>query len=149
VDKTTFLLAQLAFWLLAATDGHGKNFSLYNEVGGTYRMTPLYDVLSAWPIIGSGANRLAFQKAKLAMAVRGKRAHYRLSEIMGRHWAEVAEKSGVPGLLERMREFVRLAPWAIDQLEDRLPRGFPERVFAEIRQGVHRQGRRFEQTLGG
>ena len=94
-DRTTFLLTQLAFWLLAATDGHGKNFSLSIEAGGAYRLTPLYDVISSWPVMGPGPRQLALQKAKLAMAVRGKRAHYRLNEILGRHWAEIAEKSGI------------------------------------------------------
>lgn len=28
-DITVFLCAQLAFWLLAATDGHAKNFSIF------------------------------------------------------------------------------------------------------------------------
>ena len=78
-DQTNFALAQVAFWLLAATDGHGKNFSLRQHAGGTYGLTPLYDVLSAWPIIGHGKNQLAIEKAKLAMALRGRRAHYRLN----------------------------------------------------------------------
>lgn len=84
-DQTHFLLAQLAFWLLAATDSHGKNFSLYSRAGGSYGMTPLYDVLSAWSIIGHSKNQLSFQKAKLAMAIHGKRPHYRVNEIIGRH----------------------------------------------------------------
>ena len=148
-DRTTFLLTQLAFWLLAATDGHGKNFSLFIEAGGAYRLTPLYDVISAWPVMGPGPRQLALQKAKLAMAVRGKRAHYRLNEILGRHWAEIAEKSGIPDLLEQMERLVTKAREVVGQLEDRLPRGFPERVYTAIRAGVQRQAERFEQTLAG
>ena len=49
-DVRHFLCAQLAFWLLAATDGHAKNFSLFLLPGGRYRMTPLYDVISVSPI---------------------------------------------------------------------------------------------------
>ncbi|MDB5838281.1 MAG: HipA N-terminal domain protein, partial [Herminiimonas sp.] len=41
--------------LLRATDGHAKNFSIFLQPGGYYRMTPLYDVLSARPIIGQAA----------------------------------------------------------------------------------------------
>jgi len=147
-DQTTFVLAQLAFWLLAATDGHGKNFSLHQEAGGTYRLTPLYDVLSVWPIVGHGKNQLAPEKANLAMSLRGRRAHYRLNEITGRHWHELAGRTGVPGLWARMQSFVESAPEAFDRLEKRLPRAFPERVYATIRHGIRAQGRRFAETLG-
>jgi serine/threonine-protein kinase HipA len=57
-DQANLVLAQLTFWLLAATDGRGKNFSLHHRAGGAYEMTPLYDVLSAWPIIGHGKNQI-------------------------------------------------------------------------------------------
>src|SRR5256886_15455284 len=89
-DQTTFVLAQLAFWLLAATDGHGKNFSLYQQAGGIYGLTPLYDVLSAWPIIRHGKNQLAFEKARLAMSLRGRRAPYRPNQITRRHSHDLA-----------------------------------------------------------
>jgi serine/threonine-protein kinase HipA len=57
-DLRTLLASQLAFWLLAATDGHAKNFSIRLQAGGAYALTPVYDVLSAWPIIGNGKNQL-------------------------------------------------------------------------------------------
>ena len=147
-DQTNFLLAQLAFWLLAATDGHGKNFSLHHRSGGTYGLTPLYDVLSAWPIIGHGKNQLALEKAKLAMSLRGRRAYYRLSEIAGRHWQELAQRTAVPGLWNRMQSFVESASAALECVEKRLPRAFPEHVYASSRDGVLCQVRRFAQTIG-
>lgn len=36
-DRRVFMQAQLLFWLLAAPDGHAKNFSLFIERGGRYR----------------------------------------------------------------------------------------------------------------
>src|SRR5258708_11029556 len=147
-DQTNFLLAQLAFWLLAAIDGHGKNFSLQHRSGGTYGLTPLYDVLSAWPIIGRGKNQLALEKAKLVMSLRGRRAHYRLNEIAGRHWQEIAQRTGLPDLWKRMQSFVEAAPVAFERVEERLPHAFPERVYATIRDGVLGQVRRFAQTIG-
>lgn len=145
--QATFVLAQLAFWLLAATDGHGKNFSLYSRAGGAYGMTPLYDVVSAWPIIGRGANQIPLEKVRLAMALRGRRAHYRLNEITGRHWQELAEQTGLRDLWSRMQSFVDCAAGALDSVEMRLPRTFPERVYAAIQRGVRAQARRFKQTL--
>lgn len=149
MDQMNFVLALLAFWLLAATDGHGKNFSLYHRTGGTYGLTPLYDVLSAWPIIGHGKNRLAIEKAKLAMAMRGSRAHYRLNEITARHWQELALHTGVRVLWKRMQSFVESAPAALERVEKRLPNAFPERVYASTRDGVLGQVRRWGRTSGG
>jgi serine/threonine-protein kinase HipA len=146
VDQTTFVLAQLAFWLLAATDGHGKNFSLFAHAGGSYRLTPLYDVLSAWPIIGNAHNQLPFKKAKLAMAIPGKNPHYRIAEVLARHWQALALKAGVRGLWDRIQEFVEIAPGAIDRLRETLPQNFPERVYTTIRAGVHSQAQRFKHT---
>jgi len=94
-DIRHFLCAQLAFWLLAATDGHAKNFSIFLLPGGRYRMTPLYAVISARPVIGPGPNQVAWQETKLAMAVRSKNTHYELARIQTRHWQALARRSGV------------------------------------------------------
>jgi len=148
-DKITFLLAQLSFWLLAATDGHGKNFSIFHQRGGSYRLTPLYDVLSAWPVIGHGRNELALERAKLAMAVRGgRRAHYRIAEITGRHWRDLAERVAVAGLWTRMQVLVGDIPAALERVGAKLPKEFPERVYTRIRAGTLDQVRRFTATTG-
>jgi serine/threonine-protein kinase HipA len=139
-------LAQLAFWLLAATDGHGKNFSLHHLSDGRYRMTPLYDVLSAWPIIGPGGNQLSQRKVRLAMSLPGRRRHYKLDEIQVRHWRELAQRSGVPQMWERMMMFVQSADAAIQAVEKLLPESFPERVFAKIVAGIRKQAKLFKDT---
>lgn len=144
-DRQTFLLAQLAFWLLAAIDGHGKNFSVFLLPGGAYRLTPLYDVLSAWPIIGSGPNSIQYRKAKMAMAIRGESAHYRISEILPRHWPTLAAKSGVPGMWDSMQELVARVPDAIAAAEGELPVGFPKALAATIFDGMRQHAQRFHQ----
>ncbi len=45
-DQATFLSSQIIFWLIGATDGHAKNFSLFLRPGGGFKLTPFYDVLS-------------------------------------------------------------------------------------------------------
>ena len=40
-DLQALLKAQLLFWLLAESDDHAKNFSLFLLPGGSYRLTPL------------------------------------------------------------------------------------------------------------
>ncbi|HEU4602049.1 MAG TPA: type II toxin-antitoxin system HipA family toxin [Steroidobacteraceae bacterium] len=145
-DKSTFVLAQLAFWLLAATDGHGKNFSLrhYNE--GRYRMTPLYDVISMWPVVGDGANQISRKRLKMSMALAGKRRHYRLEEIQPRHFVELATRTGVENLVSRMRELADSLDAAWDRIEASLPKNFPIRVFSRIRKESRVQAKRFLAT---
>ncbi|WP_441295174.1 hypothetical protein [Massilia glaciei] len=41
--------------------------------GDVYEMTPLYDILSAWPYIGCGPRQLNRHRAGLAMALRSKK----------------------------------------------------------------------------
>lgn len=140
-DKQSFLLTLLTFWLLAATDGHAKNFSIFLERGGGYRLTPLYDVLSAWPIVGNGPNQIAQKRVKLSMALRSKNTHYNLIEVQTRHWQALAREAGVP--FESMTQLVERIPAALDVVEAQLPPGFPEKIWQPIRAGMLAQALRF------
>jgi len=142
-DKKSFVLAQLAFWLLAATDGHAKNFSIAINRGGTYQMTPLYDVLSAWPMIGRGANQLALQEVKMAMALRSKSSHYGLQEIRVRHWAQLARESGVREMWHSMLGMVEGVDQALEDVMKQLPKEFPPQVWDTISKGMKRQAGAF------
>lgn len=147
-DVRTLLTAQLVFWLLAATDGHAKNFSLHLLPGGRYRLTPLYDVLSAWPIVGPGANQFPRQKVKLAMAMRGKNVHFRLGEIRRRHFNATARLCGLgPDMETIIGEVTARARAVVDDVSANLPAGFPERVFSTITQGLLESAARLEQEV--
>ncbi|MGH8144505.1 MAG: HipA domain-containing protein, partial [Steroidobacteraceae bacterium] len=39
-DRKDFFRTQILFWMLCAIDGHAKNFSLFLNAGGSYRLTP-------------------------------------------------------------------------------------------------------------
>ena len=91
-DRLEFLRVQIVFWLLAAIDGHGKNFSIALAQDG-YCLTPFYDVLSAYPYFGQG--NIQPQKIKMAMKVHSKNTHYKWSEIMPRHWPDHGKKQGI------------------------------------------------------
>jgi serine/threonine-protein kinase HipA len=142
-DRQQFLLSQLAFWLLAATDGHAKNFSIFLHPGSRYAATPLYDVLSAWPVIGHGPNKLPYQEAKLAMALRSKSAHDRLDSIRARHWRELALKTGGPQAWRAMVKLVQQATRALDSVGSRLDAQFPAKVWEPIEAGVRRHASLF------
>ena len=131
-DKRAFARAQIVFWVLAAVDGHAKNFSIFHERGGSYRLTPFYDVLSAWPIIGRGPGKLDSHKAKLAMAVRSKNAHWKLNEIRVRHWDAVTRAAGLGSATSLLQEIVTQTPRVIETVTRLMPARFPAAVQDKI-----------------
>lgn len=145
-DALTFAKAQLAFWLLAAPDGHAKNFSIFLTRDG-YRLTPLYDVLSAWPIIGNGPNEWAYQDAKLAMAIRGSRPYRALGRIALRHWKKLALETSAPSAFEEMVRMVDTSEGALSRVEQSIPPGFPGYVWERIANGVREHRERFLAAL--
>ena len=127
--------------MLCAPDGHAKNFSIALHAGGAFSLAPLYDVLSAYPLLGSGPGRLSPHRVKLAMAVRSKNAHWRMQDILRRHWELVGRRNGVTaadgsdvsaivqGLAER-------TPAVIERVAGQLPPSFPERVLDRVCAGL-------------
>jgi serine/threonine-protein kinase HipA len=143
IDRRRFLTAQLLFWLLAAPDGHAKNFSIFIEPGGRYRLTPLYDIMSAWPVIGDGPKMFQWQKMNLAMALRAKNAHYRMAHIQRRHWNEVAKTNGMGEDFEPViQQVITQTPRVLEAVSARLPAGFPTAVSEPIFNGLLAQTKR-------
>lgn len=140
-DQAGFLKAQIAFWLLGATDGHAKNFSLRLEPGGGYSLTPLYDIISAQPSVDCGEIR---QRAfRLSMAM-GDRRYYAMSQVAPRHFVQTAKAGGLGDPLARqaLAELAAKAPSAVDAVLSDLPREFPEPLVASVAKAV---GERAEQ----
>ncbi len=140
-DRRTFFKTQIIFWVLAATDGHGKNFSIALLPGGHYRATPIYDVLSAHPVIGTGRNQISPQKAKLAMAVRGNSNHYLIDKIQRRHWIAQAKQVGLGSAMaaQLVGEVVEATETVIGEVEKLLPNDFPMDVAEAIFRGMRKQ----------
>ena len=149
-DLKTLLASQIAFYLLAATDGHAKNFSIHLHAGGSYELTPLYDILSIWPIIGKGRNHLAWNNARLAMAVTGTNRHYHLATIMRRHFNTTAARCGWGDTADDLIEEIlaKVEP-AIDRVSDLIPSGFPQDVGDSIFKGMRSQARRMRDQAAG
>lgn len=137
LDLACLLKAQILFWMLAATDGHAKNFSIRILNQGRYQLTPLYDVLSIWPVIGEGANAISWHNAKLAMSVRGKNKHYLLKDIQRRHFNITAAQCGAGESAESLiAEILASTPAVIASVQENLPTDFPQQVLDGILQGL-------------
>lgn len=138
-DLATLMRAQLLFWMLAAIDGHAKNFSIRILPQGRFRLTPLYDVISAWPVAGARHDQIHPKKLKLAMAVRGAKKHYRIEEIRRRHFEDTARACGLgtdmKGVIE---DVIAKTPLVIDEVAKALPNGFPGAVFEVVTKGLAR-----------
>jgi serine/threonine-protein kinase HipA len=130
-DRYDFFKANVLFWLLGATDGHGKNFSVSLLPGGRFRMTPLYDVLTVQPTVD--ARQIERKYFKLAMNF-GNSNHYKVANIVGRHIVETGVQSGlsravVQGLFEELQETSHAT---VEATFNQLPEGFPEALLAAI-----------------
>jgi serine/threonine-protein kinase HipA len=137
-DREDFLKTSILFWLIGATDGHAKNFSIALMPAGRFTMTPLYDVLSVQPSLDLG--QLQTKEAKLAMMA-GKNRHYRLSEIQGRHFLETGVAAGF-SRVQIARIFAEIhagADAAFAAACTEMPPGFPEALAHSVRQGFARR----------
>ncbi|MCI5099881.1 type II toxin-antitoxin system HipA family toxin [Phaeobacter italicus] len=130
-DRYDFFKANVLFWLLGATDGHGKNFSVSLLPGGRFRMTPLYDVLTVQPTVD--ARQIERKYFKLAMNF-GNSNHYKVANIVGRHIVETGVQSGLSravlhGLFDELQETSQAI---VEATFNQLPEGFPEALLASI-----------------
>jgi len=134
-DRRLFMKAQIVFWLLGATDGHAKNFSIFLHPGGGFRLTPLYDVLSLQPAYK--ASQVKRNQMKVAMSVGDKR-HYVLDTILPRHFIQSAQQAGMPATTvdEIMAELADQVPQATEAATAQLPADFPRQIRTSIVQGL-------------
>ena len=137
-DLRTFFRAQVLFWMLRAIDGHAKNFSLFLLPGGNYRLTPLYDVLSAWPVIGKAAGQWPQQELRLAMAWHGSKSRTsKPLQVQRRHLTSTANRMGLAAVADPLvSDLVTRTPGVITSVQGELPPGFPEQLAATILGGL-------------
>jgi serine/threonine-protein kinase HipA len=137
-DQKTLFKAQIVFWLLGATDGHAKNFSLRLSPGGRFRLTPLYDIVSTQPSLD--AKQISRNQMKLAMAV-GTNRHYVVHTILGRHFKQTADACGLPAktLNEIIHEIRDTGKASIEATVSRLPTDFPGHIAESISKAAKRR----------
>lgn len=145
-DMRTLMAAQVLFWMLRAPDGHAKNFSIHLLPRGRFQLTPLYDVMSVYPVLGDGSSRWSRYEIKLAMALLGKNRHYEMHSIQRRHFNSTAKKAGYASTAEPIIEkILARTPAAIAEVQAELPQDFSPQVLDAILSGLEQAA----SALGG
>ena len=137
-DRLDFFKANVLFWLMGATDGHAKNFSLGLLPGGRFRMTPLYDVLTVQPAFD--ATKISHRDYRLAMRA-GKSNHYKVTSILGRHFTETGRQSGLSahGISDLYDNIRASAEQALKSTIAVLPDDFPEQIVESTCTAIHKR----------
>ncbi len=148
LDKITFFKAQVVFYLLAASDGHAKNFSITHLPENKYKLTPLYDVLSMHPLIGNKENQIAKQKVKMAMAIHGSQNYYHLQKIQYRHFIQQGKEVGVTEteVVALIDSVVKPLEHIIEKVRANLPEDFPSELAETIFSGMQGLARKLRMS---
>ncbi len=138
-DRYTFMRAQVLFLLLGATDGHAKNFSIFIEKNNHYRLTPLYDILSAFPAITKKG--LHEKDLKFAMSLKGSRGRkYECRMIRRAHFLATAKDVGFSeeSMNDILDEMVSSTEAVIQHVKSQLTSEFPSFIADPIFNGMRR-----------
>lgn len=142
-DRHNFMKAQVLFWLLGAIDGHAKNFSIFIDAGGGYRLTPLYDILSIYPAIGGKGPNI--RDIKLAMALKGSKGKkVQLDSIFPRHFIQTAKAAGfdTDSMAGIMVEMADVLDFVLMKVSAELPDDFPVHIRDSILKGLKERAKR-------
>jgi serine/threonine-protein kinase HipA len=142
-DRKLFMQTVFLFWLLGAPDGHAKNFSIFLKKGGRFQLTPIYDVISAYPLVGN--REYDRQKVIMAMALSGKNRHYKWGEMLPRHWFEESRKSNFHRTEMQMiiEQTLSKLDRVIQKVVSELPKSVPDDISTSIFDGMKEAARRF------
>ncbi|KTD65215.1 type II toxin-antitoxin system HipA family toxin [Legionella shakespearei] len=135
-DREQFFKTVFLFWVLGAIDGHAKNFSILLKAQGRFQLTPIYDVISAYPL--ADKHELEWKKLKMAMALKSSKNHYKWDTIQIRHWLIMAKSCYFPE--QKMQEIITSVfdemDGALAQVEHKLPNHFPPQIKESIFNGM-------------
>ncbi len=148
-DRYDFIKFQVFQWLIGATDGHAKNFSVFIQAGGSYRLTPFYDIISAFPVLGGTGIHISDLKLAMGLnASKGKKTA--IDKIYPRHFLATAKVLRFPEVQmhEILSDFARMIPAALDNVKTSLPTDFPENVVTAVETNVLRLHGRLSREYG-
>lgn len=146
-DQAAFFASQILFWLIGATDGHAKNFSIFLRPGGRYGLTPFYDVLSAQPAFDK--KQIPHRAYKLAMSV-GKNRKYRILDVAGRHFVETGREAGLGSTIMRqaIAGILENADTAAARALAAMPKDFSDEVHISAAAAIRARLPLLEAALG-
>lgn len=136
LDRINFFKTCFLFWVLGAIDGHAKNFSISIKSKGRFQKTPLYDVMSAYPL--AHKRQLDWNKLKMAMSVHGKNKHYQWKMILVRHWEEMANHCKLANqvFMNIKEDILDNIDNVIESVSSKLPNSFPFEMAESIFKGM-------------
>lgn len=132
-DRYAFMRFQVFQWLIGATDGHAKNYSLFIHAGGSYKLTPFYDIISAFPVLGGAG--LHMRDLKLAMSLKATKGRKSaIHQIYPRHFLATAREVNFPQEQMQLilRDFADNVPGAVEMMMSSLPEDFSAPVADAI-----------------
>jgi serine/threonine-protein kinase HipA len=140
-DVGTFLDALAYGWIIAATDGHAKNYSLLIGSEGRVRLSPLYDVASALPYDGQRAEKL-----KLAMKIGGK---YRLRDIGATQFQKLAAELDLDphALISRIHDMAKSLPDYVATVLRQMRKGGGSRGIERLSDAIRARARQCASEL--
>jgi serine/threonine-protein kinase HipA len=133
-DRDVFYCSQVLFWLLAADDGHAKNFSVFIQPEGKYRLTPLYDITSS--------HQRSSNEINMAMPLYDKQkrsfTQTQIHTLERRHFLETAK--AINYSVERaeaiLDDMLRRVDSVIKHVSSNLPHHFPTGISEPIFNGM-------------
>ncbi|EOQ9026969.1 HipA N-terminal domain-containing protein [Escherichia coli] len=129
--------------------GEIKNFSVFIQAGGSYRLTPFYDIISAFPVLGGTGIHISDLKLAMGLnASKGKKTA--IDKIYPRHFLATAKVLRFPEVQmhEILSDFARMIPAALDNVKTSLPTDFPENVVTAVETNVLRLHGRLSREYG-
>jgi serine/threonine-protein kinase HipA len=94
-------------------------------------------------VVGKRADQLDIHELKLAMALRSKKAHYKIVEIQPQHFQTLADQYPDAEAWPAMIELAGRVEGSIEAVEKQLPEGFAESVWTPMSKGMLKQAKSF------
>lgn len=120
-----------------------------NFGSGSYRLTPFYDIISAFPVLGGTGIHISDLKLAMGLnASKGKKTA--IDKIYPRHFLATAKVLRFPEVQmhEILSDFARMIPAALDNVKTSLPTDFPENVVTAVESNVLRLHGRLSREYG-